>query len=204
MLKELIVKDCDVLLNIFPPFLSRVFQRLEKLIVTDCASLEQVFQLQVQELDIEETNVVHSQLREVNLFRLPKLKHAWTKNCRRNISFGNLRHVIIFECRSLKTLFPFSIAKDLQQLERLTIDRCGLEKIVAKSIGESDKEETCFAFNQLSFLKLWCLPYLTCFYQGMHRTTWPALKQLIVSGCGRIKIFGHEESQIRHSLFLVE
>ncbi|KAH1084277.1 hypothetical protein J1N35_024038 [Gossypium stocksii] len=39
---------------------------------------------------------------------------------------------------------------------------------------------------------------------GMHRTTWPALKQLRIYGCGRIKIFGHEESQIQHSLFLVE
>ncbi|KAB2006680.1 hypothetical protein ERO13_D11G326000v2 [Gossypium hirsutum] len=204
MLKELIVKECDVLLNIFPPFLLRVFQRLEKLIVTDCASLEQVFQLQVQELDIEETYVVHSQLREVNLVRLPKMKHVWTKYRKRNISFGNLRHVIICECWSLKTLFPFSIAKDLQQLERLTIDRCGLEEIVAKSVEESDEQDIFFAFNQLSFLKLWCLPYLTCFYQGMHRTTWPALKQLTISGCGRIKIFGHEESQIRHSLFLVE
>ncbi|KAK5787200.1 hypothetical protein PVK06_041853 [Gossypium arboreum] len=204
MLKELIVKECDVLLNIFPPFLLRVFQRLEKLIVTDCSSLEQVFQLQMQGLDIEETYVVHSQLREMNLFRLPKLKHVWTKYPRRNISFGNLRHVIIFDCQSLKTLFPFSIAKDLQQLERLTIDKCGLEEIVAKSVEESGKQEICFAFNQLSFLKLWYLPYLTCFYQGMHRTTWPALKQLTISGCGRIKIFGHEESQIRPSLFLVE
>ncbi|MBA0876705.1 hypothetical protein Goshw_019051 [Gossypium schwendimanii] len=164
MLKELTVKECDVLLNIFPPFLLWVFQRLEKLIVADCASLEQVFQLQVQ----------------------------------------GLRRVWIEECWSLKTLFPFSIAKDLQQLERLTIDKCGLEEIVANSVEESDKQEICFAFNQLSFLKLWCLPYLTCFYQRMHRTTWPALKQLIIFGCGRITIFGYEESQIRHSLFLVE
>ncbi|TYI03869.1 hypothetical protein ES332_A11G372700v1 [Gossypium tomentosum] len=40
MLKELTVKECDVLLNIFPPFLLEVFQRQEKLIVIDCASLE--------------------------------------------------------------------------------------------------------------------------------------------------------------------
>ncbi|MBA0575501.1 hypothetical protein Golob_024656, partial [Gossypium lobatum] len=110
----------------------------------------------------------------------------------------------IEECWSLKTSFPFSIAKDLQQLEILTIDKCGLEEIVANSVEESDKQEICFAFNQLSFLKLWCLPYLTCFYQRMHRTTWPALKQLIIFGCERITIFGYEESQIRHSLFLVE
>ncbi|TXG75698.1 hypothetical protein E1A91_1Z023300v1 [Gossypium mustelinum] len=191
MLKELIAMECDDLLNIFPP-------------LTDCASLKQVFKLQVQRVDIGETYVVHSQLREVNLFRLPKLKHVWTKYGKRKFSFENLQHVTILECWSLKTLFPFSIAKDLQQLQRLTIDRCGLEKIVANSIGESDNQKIYFAFNQLSFLKLWRLPYLTCFYQGMHRTTWPALKQLTIYGCGRIKIFGYEESQIQHSLFLVE
>ncbi|MBA0817924.1 hypothetical protein Gohar_003745, partial [Gossypium harknessii] len=155
--------ECDVLLNIFPPFLLGVFQRLEKLIVTDCASLEEVFQLQVQGLEIDEANVVYSQLREVNLVRLPKLKHVWTKYSKENISFQNLRQVCIGECWSLKTLFPLSIAKDLQQLERLTIECCGLEEIVSKNVEGSDEQE------------IW-----------------------------RIKIFGHEESQMQHSLFLVE
>ncbi|KAG4123418.1 hypothetical protein ERO13_D11G325233v2 [Gossypium hirsutum] len=204
MLKELTVKDCDVLLNIFPHFLLRVFKRLEKLIVTDCASLEEVFQLQVQGLDVEEKYMVDSQLKEVNLVCLPKLKHVWTKYHMRNISFESLRQVCIQECWSLKTLFPFSIAKDLQQLERLTIDNCGLEEIVSKNVEGSDEQEICFAFNQLSFLMLWHLPYLKCFNPGMHRTTWPALKQLRISGCWKIKIFGHEKSQIRHPLFLIE
>ncbi|MBA0577334.1 hypothetical protein Golob_025220, partial [Gossypium lobatum] len=203
-LKELNVKECDVLLNIFSHFLLGVFQRLEKLKVTDCASLEEVFQPQVQGLDIEETYAVHSQLREVNLVRLPKLKHVWTKHRKGNISFGNLRRVWIEECWSLKTLFPFSIAEDLHQLERLTIKRCGLEEIVSKRVEDSDERENCFAFNQLSFLRLWYLPKLTCFYPGMHRTTWPALKQLKINRCGRIKIFGHEESDIPHPLFVIE
>ncbi|MBA0742804.1 hypothetical protein Gogos_015825, partial [Gossypium gossypioides] len=204
MLKELTVKGCDALLNIFPHFLLRVFKRLEKLIVIDCASLEEVFQLQVQGLDVEEKYMLDSQLKEVNLVCLPKLKHVWTKYHMRNISFESLRQVCIQECWSLKTLFPFSVAKDLQQLERLTIDNCGLEEIVSKNVEGSDEQEICFAFNQLSFLMLWYLPYLTCFYPGKHRTTWPALKQLRISGCWRIKIFGHEKSQIRHPLFLIE
>ncbi|MBA0818452.1 hypothetical protein Gohar_027868, partial [Gossypium harknessii] len=204
MLKELTVKDCDALLNIFPHFLLRAFKRLEKLIVIDCASVEEVFQLQVQGLDVEEKYTVDSQLKEVNLVCLPKLKHVWTKYHMRNISFESLRQVCIQECWSLKTLFPFSIAKDLQQLERLTIDNCGLEEIVSKNVEGSDEQEICFAFNQLSFLMLWHLPYLKCFNPGMHRTTWPALKQLRISGCWRIKLFGHEKSQIRHPLFLIE
>ncbi|KAB2006669.1 hypothetical protein ES319_D11G363100v1 [Gossypium barbadense] len=193
MLKELTVKECDVLLNIFPPFLLGVFQRLEKLIVIDCASLEEVFQFQVQ-----------GQLREVNLIRLPSLKHVWTKYHKGNISFESLQQVRIEECWNLKTLFPFSIAKGLQQLERLFIESCGLEEIVSKNDEGSDEQEIWFAFNQLSFLMLWHLPYLTCFYPGIHRTTWSALKKLNMVGCWRIRIFGHEESQIPNSLFLIE
>ncbi|PPR85001.1 hypothetical protein GOBAR_AA35710 [Gossypium barbadense] len=204
MLKELTVKECDALLNIFSPFLLGLFQRLEKLIVIDCASLEQVFQLQVQDLDIEETYVIDSQLKKVNLVRLPKLKHVWTKNHKGNISFESLQQVRIQECWSLKALFPFSIAKNLQQLEALTINRCGLEEIVSKSVEESDEQEICFAFNKLFYLELWNLPYLTYFYPRMHKTTWTALKQLRIFRCGRIKIFGHEESQIQHPLFLIE
>ncbi|MBA0672963.1 hypothetical protein Goklo_024493, partial [Gossypium klotzschianum] len=164
MLKELTVKECDSLLNIFSPFLLRVFQRLEKLMLTNCASQEEVFQLQMQELDIEETYVIDSQLREMSLICLPKLKHVWTKDHKGKFSFESLQQVRIQQCWSLKALFPFSIAKDLQQLKRLAIASCGLEEIVSKSVEESDLQEIRFAFNQLSFLKLWFLPYLTYFY----------------------------------------
>ncbi|KAB2059887.1 hypothetical protein ES319_A11G338500v1 [Gossypium barbadense] len=204
MLKELTVKECDVLLNIFPPLVLGVFQKLEKLLVTDCASLEEVFQLQAQGLNIEETYVVGSQLREVELLRLPKLKHVWTKYHKGNISFKSLRQVSIEECSSLTTLFPFSIAKDLQQLESLTIHKSGLEEIVSKNVEGSDQQEIWFKFNQLSLLEFWNLPNLSCFYPGRHRTTWPALSKLDIYRCERVKIFGHEESQIQHSLFLIE
>ncbi|XVF42844.1 hypothetical protein PTKIN_Ptkin01aG0398100 [Pterospermum kingtungense] len=78
-LKELKVEYCDGLWNIFSSSLLGVFQRrLEMLTVTDCALLEQVFEL--QELDIEETCVLAVQLKELHLFRLPKLKHVWSKD----------------------------------------------------------------------------------------------------------------------------
>ncbi|MBA0670858.1 hypothetical protein Goklo_024176, partial [Gossypium klotzschianum] len=35
---------------------------------------------------------------------------------------------------SLKTLFPFSVARNLQQLERLTVYSCGVEEIISKII----------------------------------------------------------------------
>ncbi|KAL1075607.1 hypothetical protein V6Z11_D11G375500 [Gossypium hirsutum] len=197
-LKELEVKHCDSLLNIFPHFFLGVFQRLEILRVTDCASLEEVFQLQlqIQMLDIEEACIVTSKLRQVGLFRLPKLKHVWNKDPNENISFENLREVHVQECWSLKTLFPISMAKDFQQLESLIVDSCGVEEIVSKSFEESDQHEMLFEFNQLSFLALWTLPNLVCFYPGMHNITCPMLKRLTTSWPTKTKMFGNVVSQL--------
>ncbi|GMI79638.1 hypothetical protein HRI_001633100 [Hibiscus trionum] len=200
-LKELKVEYCNALLNIFPIFLPKVFQKLEMLTVTDCASLEEVFQ--VQGLDIEETNAVNSQLREVNLTRLPKLKHVWNMDPNRNLSFENIRKVYVSGCWSLKTLFPFFIAKNLQQLESLSVYKCGVEKIVSKNVEEVE-QEIWFEFNRLFHLELWKLPYLKCFYPGTHKTVWPVLKQLRAYKCQKIKAFGHVESQFPKPLFIVE
>ncbi|KAK8514669.1 hypothetical protein V6N12_057566 [Hibiscus sabdariffa] len=202
-LKELKVEYCDGLLNIFPFLLRQVFQGLEVLIVTDCASLEEVFQLQVQGLDIEETNVVGYQLKEVNLFRLPKLKHVWNKDPDGIISVDNLQSLYVRGCLSLKTLLPFSIAKKLQQLERLIVQNCGVEKIVSRNV-EGIEHEILFEFNQLTVLGLWNLPNLICFYPGMHKTSWPVLKKLNTYWCRKIKIFGHVEFQLPKPLFIIE
>ncbi|MBA0875641.1 hypothetical protein Goshw_013662, partial [Gossypium schwendimanii] len=108
------------------------FPKLEKLTIIDCASLKEVFQLHVQGLDIEEACILTSKLRQVKLFGLPKLKHVWNKDTNKNISFENLQEVHVQECWSLKTLFPFSMARDLQQLKSLIVDSCGVEEIVSK------------------------------------------------------------------------
>ncbi|KAK6289277.1 hypothetical protein POUND7_000818, partial [Theobroma cacao] len=201
-MKELEVEYCDELLNIFPSFVLGVFQRLEMLRVTDCGSLEEVFELRAQGLEIKDTCVVAFQLKEMRLFRLPKLKHVWNKDPQGNISFQTLRIVDVWECWSLKSLFPFSIAKGLPQLERLIVQECGVEEIVSKNEGL--EQEIGFEFNHLSFIKLWILRSLKCFYPGKHTIVWPVLKNLKTHGCGEIKIFGQLESHIQQSLFVIE
>ena len=200
-LKELEVEHCDELLNIFSSFLLPVFQRLEILTVTDCASLEEVFEL--QRLDIKETDVVAIQLRELFLCELPKLKHVWNKDPYGNISFQNLRLVAVLKCFCLKSLFPFSIAKDLPHLESLQVSECGVEEIVSKNI-EGLQQEIWFKFDKLSSLDLWYLSDLKCFYPGAHTIEWPALKKLKTNECEKIKIFGHGESQNQQPLFPIE
>ncbi|KAK6289271.1 hypothetical protein POUND7_000812, partial [Theobroma cacao] len=201
-MKELKVEYCDELLNIFPSFVLGAFQRLEILRVTDCGSLEEVFEHQVHGLEIKDTCDVALQLKEMYLFRLPKLKHVWNKDPQGNISFQALRVVDVWKCWSLKSLFPFSIAKGLPQLESLEITSSGVEEIVSKNEGL--EQEIRFEFNQLSFLSLWNLTNLKCFYSGRHTTVWPALKNLKTHRCGKIKILGQLESHIQQPLFHIE
>ncbi|XP_017977876.1 PREDICTED: disease resistance protein At4g27190 isoform X2 [Theobroma cacao] len=133
-MKELKTEYCDELLNIFPSSVLGVFQRLEILTVTDCELLEEVFELQAQELEIKDTYDVTFQLKQMYLLRLPKLKHVWNRDPHGNISFQNLQGVDVWQCRSLKSVFPFSIAKGLPQLERLLVQECGVEEIVSKGM----------------------------------------------------------------------
>ncbi|MBA0619462.1 hypothetical protein Godav_028628, partial [Gossypium davidsonii] len=177
-LKELKAEHCYALLNIFPQFYLGDFQSLEKLTVTDCASLEEVFQPQVQGLDLEEECFVTSKLRQVKLFRLPKLKHVWSKDPNENTCFENLQEVHVQDCWNLKTLFPFSTVRDLQKLRSLIVSSCGVKEIVSKNVEGSNQHEILFEFNQLSFLALWDLPNLVCFYPGMHNIMCPMLKRL--------------------------
>ncbi|MBA0875850.1 hypothetical protein Goshw_016830, partial [Gossypium schwendimanii] len=197
-LKKLKAEHCDALLNIFLPFILEAFHKLVKLKVAYCASLEEVFQLQVQGLDIEETCLVTSKLRQVKLFHLPKLKHIWNKDPSKDISFENLQEVLVEDCWSLKSLFPFSIARGIQQLEILIVGSCGVEEIVSKSAEGSEEDEILFEFNQLSFLALWALPNLVCFYPGKHNITCPTVKRLTTYVQEKIKMFGHAVSQLLH------
>ncbi|OMO62926.1 Cc-nbs-lrr resistance protein [Corchorus olitorius] len=191
-LKVLKVEYCDQLLNIFPSPILRAFQRLETLQVTDCGSLEQVF-------EIKETCVIATiqmQLKNLTLYRLPKLEHVWNfmdSHANTSISFQSLQDVDVEECWSLKSVFPFSIAKSsLQHLQSLDVMESGVEQIIVSKNSEgSEEESTRFEFNRLSLLSLWNLPDLKCFYPGTHTTTWPSLKKLWKWVCEKkIKIFG--------------
>ncbi|KAK4838779.1 hypothetical protein QYF36_016341 [Acer negundo] len=72
--------------------------------------------------------------------------------------------VDINSCKSLKTLFPLSIARNLLQLKDLNVKRCDvLEEIVAKE-GAEDAAARTFVFPQLTRLTLKDLQELKRFY----------------------------------------
>lgn len=191
-IKALTVEHCKELLKIFPSMLLRRLQNLEDLIIGNCDSLEEVFDLQ-EIIKLKETVTI--QLRTLNIRNLPNLKHVWNKDPMGLVLFDNLSSVVVLDCPNLKAIFPATIAKNLLQLETLDVESCGgVEEIVAQDQGTEASIE--FLFPCLKFLILRELNELKCFYSGIHTLESPLLKHLTVYHCEKLNIFCPESENL--------
>ncbi|XP_045824893.1 uncharacterized protein LOC123917266 [Trifolium pratense] len=186
-LKSLVVERCDFLSHVLLP--SNVMQALhglEELEVTDCDSLEAVFDvksMKSREILIKQI----TQLKSLTLSSLPKLKHIWNEDPHEIISFGNLCKVDVSMCQSLLYIFPLSLCQDLRHLEMLDITFCGVEEIVEMEEGSM---EINFNFPQLNELVLYHLTNLKSFYRGKYvLECLPSLKILNVYRCEALRMF---------------
>ena len=213
-LQTMKVELCENLMKIFQVNMLSRFQSLESLVVDDCGSIQEIFEPQGQEV-METHAVTVTQLTKLVICRLPKLKRVWNKDPQGTFSFQNLQEIVVGECESLKSLFPTSVARCLQQLETLQIVECGIKEIIEQEEGA--KEDARFVFPKLTDLMLRNLSKLKWFYRGVHTSEWPLLKTLEVSGSNEIQIFASKnyriqeqdeqiqlETSIQQPLFLVE
>ena len=189
-LKRLNVSRCKNLINIFPPNMLRRLQNLEELEIWDCNSVEEVFEIRGVNVD-EICDTISTRLRVLGLYNLSKLKHVWSLDLQAILTFQNLRTVKVFNCKILKSLFPVSVAKSLEQLESLTIHDCCLEEIVA--LEEGVETTIKFVFPRIISLDLESLPELKYFYPGEHTSEWPLLKRLRIMNCDKVKIIASNE-----------
>ncbi|XP_075649597.1 uncharacterized protein LOC142620043 [Castanea sativa] len=189
-LKKLGVAKCKSVMNIFPPNMLRRLQNLEILEIRDCNLVEEVFDIRGVNVD-EICDTVSNKLKVLTLFNLPKLKHIWSSNIQAILTFQNLHTIEVVNCKSLKSLFPVTVAKSLEQLKQLEIRDCGLEEILA--MEEGLETVTKFVFPRLVSLSLFSLPELKCFYPGKQTSEWPSLKYLDIFKCDKVKIFASNE-----------
>ncbi|XP_061989737.1 uncharacterized protein LOC133708286 isoform X2 [Rosa rugosa] len=133
----------------------------------------------------------------------------------RSCDCQNLESVEIDSCENLKSIFPVSMARNLQQLERLIVTNCGVEEIIAREEGLQTTPK--FVFPKVTQVIFRNLSNLMNFYPGMHVSVWPSLNELRVVQCAKVKVFaeeisnfqGHNESErlsvlILQSLFLID
>ena len=127
------------------------------------------------------------ELRDINVAKIWHNQLSAAISC----SVQNLTRLILEDCRKLKYVFSYSIAKRLGQLQHLEICRCPhLEEVVGKESGvEADPS---FVFPRLTILKLHYLPELRAFYPGVHTLECPMLTKLEVYICDKLESFTSE------------
>ncbi|KAG4922372.1 hypothetical protein JHK86_051185 [Glycine max] len=132
-------------------------------------------------------------LKKLILKDLSNLKCVWNKNPLGILSFPHLQEVVLTKCRTLATLFPLSLARNLGKLKTLEIQNCHkLVEIVGKEDVTEHGTTEIFEFPCLWQLLLYKLSLLSCFYPGKHHLECPVLKCLDVSYCPKLKLFTSE------------
>ena len=184
-LESLDVYNCHHLLIVFPSNMLGRLQKLDKLCLSNCSSLDEIFEPQASGCGKTQA-ITATQLRELELHDLPKLKHVWNMDSQGLLSFPNLLSIKVIGCDTLKSIFPASVGRNLLHLDELWIENCcTVEEIFAK---EEEVNEVVPRFPRLTFLKLGKLSRLQGFYPKVHISEWPMLKELQIWNCDKVEI----------------
>lgn len=128
-----------------------------------------------------------TKLRSMRLWGLQNLIKIWNGPVPPAV-FHNLKSLLVIDCKSLKNLFTWDVARCLLQLEDLLVDHCySLDTIIEAS--EETENNKIVVFPELKNLALRYLPQLTKFHctTGGSATSLdiecPSLEHLYVQWC---------------------
>lgn len=131
-LKTLKLEDCENLSCAIPYKILICLKNLKDLQVRNCNKVEVIFGKKLE----KGTEEIPSQLKNLTLEGLSKLKHVWEKNYQGNHKFQNLQQVSVSNCEILQTLFQAAaLARTLKKLSKLEINYC---KNLLEIIGNED------------------------------------------------------------------
>ncbi|CAJ1950250.1 unnamed protein product [Sphenostylis stenocarpa] len=188
------IVECNKLDKIFPSHMEGWFESLENLKVSDCKSVEVIFEIKDSQ-EIDPSGGIDTNLQLILLEYLPKLKQLWSKDPEGILNFKTLRTVDVKHCDELRNLFPASVAKDFPKLERMSALFCGKMVGIVASEDASETNKDRLVFPELTCMKLYYLSNIKSFYEGRHPIKCPKLKELTVVGCHKLKIFSTETSK---------
>ncbi|XP_050237725.1 uncharacterized protein LOC126687270 [Mercurialis annua] len=180
---------------------------LETLVLSD-ASFEEII---IDEVDASDQ--ILTQLRELKLWKLPNLKYLIKQDSRLtlviehlkilevvecgrlevlvspSVSFQYLTALQVSKCHGLRNLMTLATARSLVQLERMVIDDCELILEIVSS--EEDKFEDEIHLSRLEYFELNGLPRLTSFCSGRFTFNFPSLEEVIIRECPKMETFSH-------------
>ncbi|XP_039686595.1 probable disease resistance protein At4g27220 [Medicago truncatula] len=186
-LKQLKIQFCNKLSNIVPSNVLDKLQKLETMTVTDCPNLEVVFETQGLKADGGRQIRLDMQLKTLTLKNLPMLKHIWSGNPNESFKFQNIFQLKVIECKTLNHVLPLSMAKELQHLQEIYIEECGIEFIAAHD--ELADTYPILIFPELTSLSFRDLSQLRSFSHGLHTLDCPVLRHVDVLHCDKLVLF---------------
>nr|XP_048325972.1 uncharacterized protein LOC125421337 [Ziziphus jujuba var. spinosa] len=186
-LEELTIFRCDNVMKIFGSRTQRALGSLRGLDMKECAKIEEVFEIQASSFEEITHDRISAQLIHLSLSDLPNLRYVWGKDPQGNITFTHLEQVQVWSCPSLKSIFPFSIAKGLYKLRELNLTSCGIQQIV-EAVGTTVSVPPEFVFPRLEGMNFEFMENLVSFYPGLHTSIWPSLTSLVVKRCEKVKV----------------
>ncbi|KAL2625540.1 hypothetical protein AAZV13_07G058850 [Glycine max] len=168
-LKSLTVDGCQLLTDVVIPFsLLPFLTNLEQLHVRKCGSVKSIFDVKTA-MGLGAAafpRPLPFSLKKLTLERLPKLENIWNEDPHGILSVQHLQLVIVEKCKCLTSVFPASVAKDL---EKLVVKDCeGLMEIVAEDNADprGANLDLMFPCPCVRSLKLQGLPKFKYFYYG--------------------------------------
>ncbi|XP_023732122.1 uncharacterized protein LOC111879926 [Lactuca sativa] len=144
-LREIEVRNCDKLVNLFPYNPMSLLHHLEELEVNNCDSIESLFNIDLDSAGEigEEKN--SSNLRSIKVWNLGKLREVWSIKGKDNSrpligGFEAVESIEIVECEMFRNVFtPITTNFDLGALLNMDIRNCGENK--GNDSEESREEE---------------------------------------------------------------
>ncbi|KAG8650665.1 uncharacterized protein LOC110619225 isoform X2 [Manihot esculenta] len=198
------------------PFIIGFLQRLysvETILVEGYNTLEELFSCEGLAAEEEEHARTLARVKNLKLDHVYKLKHIWDpesglkpllqyletltvsgcdsliKVAPSSSSFQNLATLEVIYCEGLANLITASTAKSMVQLTKMKVGDCGMMTEIVTSDGDDHTEDEIINFHKLKCLELDGLPGLISFCSGNNAFNFPALENVTVNGCSRMKIF---------------
>ncbi|XP_070663781.1 probable disease resistance protein At4g27220 isoform X1 [Malus domestica] len=185
---------------------------LENLTVSDCNSMEVIFQLKGPKHEESSHSIeAFNKLSSLRLDRLPGLTRVWEMGSSQPMltgsSFGNLKSLEVGFCNQLKYLFSSSIVKLLVSIEDIEVHNCEkMEEIVA---AEEETDET-ITLPKVKSIKLESLPKLKYFCGEAYTLKLPSLELLEFDDVQNLSLLApkliatHPRLQVRTALGVAE
>ncbi|XP_024192398.1 uncharacterized protein LOC112196311 [Rosa chinensis] len=182
-LRDLNVSNCMKLLHSVPMFMQNRLPKLEKLHVSDCRSLEGIFEL--REISADEGEAVTiAQSGETSSISQPE-RIINQMDSRLTRGFPNLTSINISHCNNLRNLLSLSTARGLVKLKNLSIDHCQkMEEIIA---ADGKETEDTVVFPILETLEIRDMDnFKEIFSKQISHNSFCELRDLNVSNCMKL------------------